>query len=112
MLKAWVNIFVIIASFVLAFNCYSEDIPDDVPIFTAHGTVDQVDPVGGILAILVDGSEMVFSVPADLKIKQGVEQISLADVDQSDSLTVEYYRTGDGQLKVVSITDTNLGNEW
>ena len=112
MFKAWVIIFMIIASFVLAFSCYSEDIPDDVSIFTAHGTVDEVDPVGGVLAILVDGAEMVFSVPADLKIKQGVDQVSLEDIDQSDSLTVEYYRTGDGQLKVTSITDTNLGNEW
>jgi len=110
--KNWVIIFVIIASFVLAFNCYAKDIPDDIPLLTAHGTVDQVGSVGGVLAILVDGSEMVFSVPADLKIRRGVDQISLDDLDQSDGVRVEYYKTRDGQLKATSITDTNLGNEF
>lgn len=112
MFKNCVIIFVIIASFVLAFNCYAEDIPEDVPIFTVHGTVDQVDSVGGILSVLVDGSEMVFSVPEDLKIRRGVDKIGLDDLDSNDGITVEYYRTRDGELKATSITDTNLGNEW
>jgi len=105
-------VFALIAVLIFSFRTFAQNVPENTPILVAVGTVDQVDSVGSTLVIMVVDQEMLFVVPDDVKIRRGSDEIFLDDIEQGDNITVEYYRTSDGQLKATSITDTNLINEF
>ncbi len=47
---------------------------------------------------------MAFFVPDDASITEGTEKIGLMDIEQSDSVTIQYYSPFPGKFVVVSIT--------
>ena len=73
-----------------------------------QGVVSQVDSIGSLL-VLFDGSEELrFTVDQGAKIYRGADNIELDDLESNDTVTVEYYKSPDGVLKAVSITDNNI----
>lgn len=72
------------------------------------GVVTQVDSIGSVLEIFDGNRAVSFSVDPAAKIRRGIDSIMLDDLESNDSVTVEYYKTSDGVLKAVSITDSNL----
>ncbi|MBU0547414.1 MAG: hypothetical protein KJ710_04560 [Candidatus Omnitrophica bacterium] len=73
-----------------------------------QGVVTQLDSIGSLLVIF-DGSENLrFSVEQSARIYRGTDNIMLDDLESNDTVTVEYYKSSDGVLRAVSITDNNI----
>ena len=73
-----------------------------------QGVVTKVDSIGPFLVIF-DGSEEVrFTLDQATIIQRGVDNIMLDDLESNDTVTVEYYKSPDGVLKAVLITDNNI----
>lgn len=107
-MKAWFYICVAVTFFMVAGMSFSQ--PEDfVPqTQSMQGTVTEVDSVGSLL-VVSDGIQQVrFSVDQAAKIQSGTEDVMLDELEISDNVTVEYYKSADGVLKAVSISDNNL----
>lgn len=73
-----------------------------------EGVVTQVDSIGSVLEIFDGNSAVSFSVDPAARIQRGIDSIMLDDLESNDSVTVEYYKSSNGVLKAVSITDSNI----
>jgi len=93
---------------------YCQDLVSEASTKIVRGTVTEIDWVAGkvvvrtcdfgsINEVTLKVDEITFKVTQDTKITKGTEDISLADMHLSDSVTVEYSNSLAG-LKAVSIT--------
>lgn len=90
---------------------FSEDAPVPGTQLT-EGNVAQVDSVASFLTLNSNNQEIVFAVEPDAKIQRGTEEISLDDIEPSDSVMVEYLPYPDGSLHAIGITDNNIANDF
>ena len=83
---------------------------------TISGTIDDTDWAKSIITVRYsdtfsgNADEIDIIVPEGTKIMNGPESIDLADIEQSDPVTVTYYDDGVGGLKAKRIMDLNAGN--
>ena len=105
-IKLWICVLAILLMAPSMIFCQQEE---DVPATRSkQGVVTQVDSVGSLL-IIFDGMEDVrFSVDQAAKVYRGIDNIMLDDLESNDTVTVEYYKSTNGILKAVSITDNNI----
>ncbi|MDD5165948.1 MAG: hypothetical protein PHQ57_00965 [Candidatus Omnitrophica bacterium] len=108
-LSLWVVVLVIMVQFFGMPLLFGEDISDQ-PIFTVQGMVNQVDWVKQVLIVYNSGDEMSIFIPDGTPIHRGANDITLADINMGDPVTIRYYNATPGPLKAVSVSDNNLGN--
>jgi len=83
---------------------------------TISGTLDDIDWARSIITVRYcdpfsgNMDEINIIVPKDAKITNGPESKDLADLEQSDPVTVTYYDDGLSGLKAERISDLNDGN--
>ncbi|MDD5506285.1 MAG: hypothetical protein PHR73_05985 [Candidatus Omnitrophica bacterium] len=111
-MKIWFY-FCFIASFLIAGGIsFCEQEHSDVEMRSKQGVVTKVDSIGSLLVIF-DGSEQLrFTVDQGARIYRGTEDIMLDDLESNDTVTVEYYKSANGDLKVVSIIDNNVISDF
>lgn len=80
---------------------------DNLLTQSIQGFVTQVDSVGSLLVISDGSQELRFNVDRATKIQRGIEDIMLDEIESNDPVVVEYYKSADGNLKAVAITDNN-----
>ena len=108
-LSLWTVVLVIMVQFFGMPLLFGEDISDQ-PIFTVQGTVNQVNWVKQVLVVYSFGDELSIFIPDRTPIRRGADDISLADINMGDPVTVKYYNATPGPLKAVSVSDNNMGN--
>lgn len=79
---------------------------------SAQGIVSEVDSVGSLLVILVNNDQVRFTVDSGAKIQQGTDNIFLEDIEQGDPVTVRYYESPDGTLRITTIIDNNIAGDF
>lgn len=73
---------------------------------TVSGTVTQTDFVGNTITILTaDQQQMVFSVPGNVTITRGTNDIGLMDIKAGHSVTIQYQVSSPGKDIAVNIVD-------
>ncbi len=77
-----------------------------------QGVVTKVDSVGSLLVIFDGSEELRFTVDQAAKVYRGADNIMLDDLESNDTVTVDYYKSPDGVLKAVSITDNNIISDF
>jgi len=77
-----------------------------------QGVVTHVDSVGSLLVIFDGSEELRFTVDPAAKVYRGADNIMLDDLESNDTVTVDYYKSPDGVLKAVSITDNNIISDF
>ena len=101
----------------LALMAASPVLADDSDDKTISGTVESSDWVRSLLAVRFadpyTGNMDIVSlrVTSDSELTRGTESISLSDIDQSDPVSVTYYRDDASGLKIRRLSDLNEGNE-
>lgn len=80
-------------------------------ISTINGTLTNVDFVGSTIVVKTNNEQITFSVPTDAIITRGMEKLGIEDLEETDSVTIQYYSPSTGQYSVVSIVDNNLAEE-
>ena len=107
-MKVWVCISVLLISLVIPGLSFCEQDQDTPVTQIKQGIVTQIDSIGGLL-VMFDGIEQLrFKVAPNAKIMRGVDDITLDDLESNDSVSVVYYKSQDGTLGAVSITDNNV----
>jgi hypothetical protein len=110
-MKTWLCLFVLAVILIMpgASFCQQEG---SAETHSRQGIVSEVDSIGSLL-ILFDGSEQLrFYVEPGASIQRGTDDIMLADLESNDTVTVEYYKAPNGQLKAVSIVDNNIASDF
>jgi Domain of unknown function (DUF5666) len=107
-MKTWLCICVLVISLIVPGMSFCQQEQGTPGTQSKQGVVTQVDSVGSLL-VLFDGSEQLrFTVDQGTRIYRGTDNIMLDDLESDDTVTVEYYKSSDGVLKAVSITDNNI----
>ena len=88
-----------------AIHCYSEDSSEVNGTITVQGNVTAIDWVGSVLTV----NDIIFSIPSNVKVVKGTENIGFPDIDVGDSVAVTYSKEKDGSLKAVRIVVTYSG---
>jgi hypothetical protein len=107
-MKIWFYIFAAVIFLMISSMSFSQEEQGVPETQSWQGTVTQADSVGSFLVISDGSQQLRFSVDPAAKIQSGTEDIMLDEIKINDNVTVEYYKTSDGVLKVVSITDNNI----
>ncbi len=76
-------------------------------LMSANGTVISLDWVGSLLAVDCGGDTVTFVVADKAKVIKATSEIMLADINQSDYVTVQYYDGGFKGLIAVAISVNN-----
>jgi len=106
--KIWLSIFMLMISLLtpgMIFCQQEQALPETR---AKEGVVTDIDSIGSILVIFDGMQELRFSVDQGARIQRGTENIMLDDLESNDTVTVEYYKSADGALKAVAITDNNV----
>ncbi|MDD5195868.1 MAG: hypothetical protein PHQ96_09395 [Candidatus Omnitrophica bacterium] len=111
MLTKKVIVFVLLLLICLPAFAYDQEKVETRQIITISGTVTKVDFVGNLIVVKAGTEEIPISVPPNTVLYRGTEKIGLADLEESDFVTIEYYISSPGRYEAVSIVDNNLGNE-
>jgi len=107
-MKIWLCVIILAVSLIIPAASFCQQDQDAPRMQSKEGVVTQVDSVGSLL-VVSDGIEMLrFNVDQDTKIQRGVDNIMLDDLESDDPVNVNYYKTPDGVLKAVLITDGNI----
>ena len=107
-MRKYLCVYVLIFLFMIPAMSFCQQEQGNLVTQSKQGVVTQVDSIGSLL-IIFDGIQQVrFSVDPAAKIYRGIEDIMLDDLESNDTVTVEYYKSSDGLLKAVSITDNNI----
>ncbi len=107
-MKIWFRICVVVIFLMAPDMSFCQQEQGASQTQSRQGIVTQVDSVGSVLVIF-DGSQQVrFTVDQATRIQSGVEDIILDELEVNDNVSVEYYKSADGVLKAVSITDNNI----
>lgn len=102
---------------ILAFMIISPALADDSDDKTISGSVSSVDWVSSKLSVgFVDpysgnSDEIALRVTGDSELTRGTESISLSDIEQSDPVSVTYYKDDFSGLKIRRLKDLNEANE-
>ena len=97
------GIIVFLAALILctACNSYCDDSGRELKTF--RGSVMEIDWVGSLLT--VEGmDEITFYVPPGTRIINGVEKVSLSDIEQNENVLIKYYDDPSGTPKAASIS--------
>lgn len=70
---------------------------------TFRGQVMEIDWVGSLLTCQ-GADEVTFYVPSGIKIRYGIDMVSLEDLEQGDDLLIKYIDDPTGTPRAVSIT--------
>ena len=106
-------VFSLLAIACMATFAYGQEKVENRQLSTVSGTLTAVDSVGNIIVVKIDDKLMAFSVPDDAMITAGAEKISVEDLEDTDSVTIQYYSPSPGQYVAVSIMDNNnIMDEW
>ncbi len=111
MLKTKAIAFALLMVTFIATFAYSQEKVENRQIITIVGTVTKVDSVSNIIVVKTDNGQMVLSVPDDIIVTQGTDEIWLEDILDNDPVTVQYYSPSPGKYVVVSIADNNMSEE-
>jgi hypothetical protein len=84
-----------------------EDPSKQCVYMAATGTVSAVDWVGNLLVVNTGGDDLSLVVDRDTVFKKGSSNITFAEVNQVDSVTVKYTDCNFAGLKAVSVTVTS-----
>jgi len=76
-------------------------------LMTASGKVASLDWVGSLLAVDAGGDTITFVVDNKAKVTKGTNEMTLAEINQSDNVTVQYYDGGFKGLIAVTISVNN-----
>jgi hypothetical protein len=105
MFKSKMIVFVLLALAFTASLAYCQEKVETRQTIAIIGRVTKVDAVGNIIEVETnEGQQMAFSVPDDASITEGTKKIGLMDIEQSDSVAIQYYSPSQGKFVVVSIT--------
>lgn len=105
MFKSKMIVFILLASAFTASIAYCQKKVENRQTIALYGTVTKVDAVGNIIEVKTnEGQQMAFSVPDDVSITEGTEKIGLMDIEQGDSVAIQYYSPSPGEFVAVSIT--------
>ena len=108
-----INVIFLILSLMFISLALAEDGEDK----TISGTVSATDWVKSVVSVRYadpytgNTDEILLRVTSDSELTRGTESISLSDVEQSDPVTVTYYKDGLSGLKIRSLSDLNDANE-
>lgn len=89
-----------------AVQSYSEDSLEAGRAMIMQGEVTAMDWVGSVLMV----DEIEFSIPSDVKVVKGTDEVSFSDVELGDNVTVTYVREKDGSLRAVRIAVIYTGD--
>jgi SOS-response transcriptional repressor LexA len=64
--------------------------------------------VGSTIVVKTGNEQMALSVPDDTMIIKGMEKLGIGDLEEGDSVTIQYYSLSPGQYVAVSIVDNNV----
>jgi hypothetical protein len=98
---------IVFALLVLTFSAslvYCQEKTGTPQTITITGTVTKIDAVGSIIEVQTNEGQMAFSVPDDAIITEGTKKIGLMEIEQTDSVTIQYYSPSPGKFVVSSIT--------
>lgn len=108
---------VALAFLILAFAAAVPASAEDSDDKTISGTVASVDWVKSVVIVRCsipytgNTDELSLRVTSDSELSRGSESISLGDIEQSDPVTVTYYRDDLSGLKIRHLSDLNDANE-
>ncbi len=110
MMKILGLLFALFTMYWPAAPCFGEPLEyEGREVKTVTGTVKEIDFVGYQMTIAIYGGTMTLTVPEDIKIMRGSEQIFFVDIKIDDPVTVDFIESAPGIFQVVSMTDNNLG---
>ncbi len=104
-------VFALLALACMATFAYCQARAEERQISTVSGTLTKVDFVGSAIVVKTGDEQMALSVPDDATITKGTEKIGLEDLEDNDSVTIQYYSFSPGQYAVVNIVDNNVTDE-
>ena len=81
---------VLLAGLFSFVSSYAQSTTQEQTFKTASGTVVSMDWVGGTFIIDTGGDQTTFVVSGDTTVAKGPEEISLADINTNDYVSVEY----------------------
>ena len=111
MLRNKMIIIALLAVALMVTFAYGQEKTVNSQISTVNGTLTNVDFVGSNIVVKTSNEQMTFSVPKDAIITRGMEKLGIEDLEETDSVTIQYYSLSPGQYSVVSIVDNNLAEE-
>ena len=106
-----------LAFLILAFVAVASASAEDGEEKNISGTVSSVDWVKSVVVVRYSApytgntDEISLRVTGDSELSRGSESISLSDIEQSDPVTVTYYRDDLSGLKIRHLSDLNDAHE-
>ena len=111
-MRRWLNICVLAIYLIVPGMSFCQEEQNAPETRSKQGVVTGVDSIGSLLVIF-DGSEQLrFTVDQAAKVYRGADNIMLDDLESNDTVTVEYYKSPNGVLKAVSVTDNNIISDF
>jgi hypothetical protein len=95
----------------MATFAYGQEKVGSQQILTITGKLSNVDFVGNTIIVKKDTEQVTLSVPANTVITRGGEKLGIGDLEEADSVTVQYYNPSSGQYIATSIIDNNVTGE-
>lgn len=111
-MKTWFCICILMISLMVAGLGFCQQEQGAHETHSKQGFVAQIDSIGSLLVISDGNEEFRFNVVQGAKIQRGIDNITLDDLESNDVVNVEYYKTPDGALNAVSVTDNNITSSF
>ena len=111
-MKVWLYICVIAISLMMPGICFCQQDEGSAEMQSREGVVTQVDSIGSLLVIFDGSEELRFFIDPSARIQRGTDNIMLDDLESNDTVTVRYYKSTDGVLRAVLVTDNNIASDF